>query len=66
MKNDVYQLMNLPFLSLMDNGGGVGWLMTDSPVSASQWSLERLSGESFLKELPSLQISSLRIQDKRN
>ena len=66
MKNEVYELLSLPGLSVMDNGGGVGWTMTDSPVSAAYWTLERLSGEKYLHQLPALQVSVIKIFDKRN
>jgi hypothetical protein len=66
MKNDVSELMSLPGLSLMENGGGVGWVMTDSPLSWAHWGLEELSGENYLKELPWLQIDGIKMRDKKN
>jgi hypothetical protein len=66
MKNDVSELMSLPGLSLMENGGGIGWVMTDSPLSGARWRLEVLCGENYLKELPWLQIDGIKMRDKRN
>jgi hypothetical protein len=66
MKNDLFELMSLPGLSLMDNGGGVGWMITDSPLSGACPGLDGLCGEKYLNELPWLQVDGFKMRDKMN